>query len=538
MACGALDEYRRRNLKLILPLACLHVALPAYFLNQCEHGCNAAREGLSLLGQLDIRDNQAAWLNYALALNLNGLGRLDEAVVHAGKSLGLFQQQSNYWGLATVYDLLHFICLKREDIPAAEENLSKAAVVLKKTDLPLTRAIIDIGRINILVGRQQLHGIGKRLAAVEKAVSPSKFYTTKACLLFSMYYLSRKKKRKSLEYLTKALGMADACGYAHHLARQGDWMEPLLLELYAKNILKACIRQIFNFKGPKGRHALMEYQKATCAAVAAAAGEILKQLPAPTVPGLKISLLGKFKLLVGEQERRLAALGNSKAAMLIKYLAYNHDNGFIHRDQLIELLWPEEDFNKTRKRFNVAVSAVRKFFDPDIKRIHPSLYLQKQGVAFRLDLGDMGRVDVDDFMDEISSGDRADDRARTVAHYLNAEKLYGGPFLMEDTYTPWCCDVRRHLQSIYLTLLEKIISYLLDEKDHVAGIIFCDKYLSVDDSTEQIYRKLMHFYAMAGEPVKVKKTFEACKQNVSVALDCPLQPKTIDLYHRLLRYDV
>jgi DNA-binding SARP family transcriptional activator len=254
-----------------------------------------------------------------------------------------------------------------------------------------------------------------------------------------------------------------------------------------------------------------------------------------TASGIRIHLLGHFKIKIHGQDRSMDDLKNAKALMMIKYLAAMHNHGFVHRDEIIELLWPEQDFNKTRKRFNVAVSAIRKFFEPYIKRGQPSAHLKKQGVSFKLDPGYGGGIDVHEFMEQIRLGNRCNDPARTIHYYITAKALYTGPFLIEDPYTQWCCDERRNLQHQYLSVLWKIICYFDETKDHAKGIFYADQYLNVDDSAEHVYQKLMHFHALAGNRSEIKKVFDRCKRIVADSLDCPLHPQTIDVYHSLLR---
>jgi len=288
-------------------------------------------------------------------------------------------------------------------------------------------------------------------------------------------------------------------------------MEPLLSALYAKGVRQGFIRDVFQ-----------RLNRVHC---------LPEQGIKEPVPPLQISLLGRFRMVLGEQNLRPETFSNTPGLTMIKYLALHRDKGFKHRDELIELLWPEQDFNKTRKRFNVVVSAVRKFFEPRIRRGAPSRYLKKQGRSFRLSLGHGGTVDVQAFRHGVQKGNTAFDMDAALPHYEAALAAYKGPFLAEDAYTQWCIEKRQILQDTYLSVLWKLVCHFLDRSQPDKGIYFAQKYLETDNSVEAVYQKLMQLYAAAGNRSLVKRTYEACRKNVFDALDCPADPETVRLFH-------
>jgi LuxR family transcriptional regulator, maltose regulon positive regulatory protein len=452
-------------------------------------------------------------------------------MAHARQSLDLFVRQSCYWGQATVYDLMHFIHRKNGESDAAARDLENGFRVLENTDLPFTQSILEIGRLSMLIDSKQLDGVRKRLATVSDKVGGSFFYAFKVHLLSSKLEWYRRHPSQALENIRAALELAGKYGYEQQLAHEGDWINSLIDGLPTSEIGRPWVRRLLDLlKSQWDRNFFTDRvrQGTEKTAAAALAGHRV-------APGIRIFMLGHFNLNVGDKDRPMDGLRNAKARMMIKYLAAMHNHGYIHRDEIIELLWPEQDFNKTRKRFNVAVSAIRKFFEPYIKRGQPSAYLKKQGVSFRLDPGDGGGIDVHDFMDQIKKGDRSRDPGQAIHHYLAAQQIYGGPFLVEEPYTQWCRDERRNLQHKYLTVLWKIICHFHDQQDYTNGIFYADQYLGIDDSAEHVYQKLMGFHAMAGNRSEIKKVFEKCRREVSDSLGCPLHPKTLDLYHSLLQ---
>lgn len=381
----SLDRYAGTDTDILMPLVYLHGALPAYFLEKYNIGHAWAEKGLALIRDMGVRDNQEGWLLYASALHLCGLNRLDQALARAGKGMSRFRHQANYWGQANMHDLIHFIRMKQGDHTGAQKALEKGLALLQGTGLTLTRGILETGLLGVWFETGRYEAVMERVPRVLEKVRVSDFYTYKTLVLSARCRGQMNDRAGAAADMDRALEIAAQYGYTHPAAGAGPW-EP--------------------------------------------------------VPPLRISLLGRFGMALGGRNLAPDTFKNANALMMIKYLAVHHSKGFTQRDELIELLWPEQEFEKTRKRFNVLVSAVRKFFEPGIRRGEPSQYLKKQGTAFRLSPGPGGTVDVTAFRVAVDRGNRAPGPKEALPHYETALALYNGPFLAEDTYVQWCLEER------------------------------------------------------------------------------------------------
>ncbi len=74
--------------------------------------------------------------------------------------------------------------------------------------------------------------------------------------------------------------------------------------------------------------------------------------------------------------------------MIFKYLVFNRFGGFLKKEVLMELLWPEEDPVKTAKRFHMALASLRKALEPGILKGIPSSYLSSDRDATALSFFD------------------------------------------------------------------------------------------------------------------------------------------------------
>ena len=203
------------------------------------------------------------------------------------------------------------------------------------------------------------------------------------------------------------------------------------------------------------------------------------------------------------------------------------------KDVLMELVWPEEDPCKTAKRFHVALAALRKTLEPEILKGVPSSYLLSHGDAYKIDIGPDGRVDFEQFIQELNLAGKETDPEKAVHHYLNAEAEYAGNFLEEDLYVEWCGDERERFKEDYLRALTAIMNYFENKQQFDKCIEYAGKYLRFDKYAEPVYQSLMRCYSYTQNPAMVIKTFNKCKKSIMTELNCPLSRASLELYERL-----
>ncbi len=533
-----LDQAQRRHADMLLPLSYFQTAYNSFYLGRFQEGHDHAIAGLSLAQKKGIQDSQIGWLHLSLGLNFMGLGKPREALEQGNKSLGIFKSQGNRWGMATAHDFLHQVHLASgQDLGRAEQSIREGLDVIRGRELPVTEGILETGLAGILMEKGQYGPVPELLKNARAKLTLATYHRFRIRLLFARCHQSLGRKRSALLSLLAGLKMAENQHYQRFVAQEGEWIVPLLAELHATGRMTEVIETIFRMAKAPIRRRLILLQKGDDAKMGDAAKLILKTLPVPSHPPLTIHLLGKFRVLKGGEEIPEDRCKSAKALMLCKYLASQRSRGLIQKEEMIELLWPEEDFERTRKRFNVAVSTLRKLFEPDIRRGTPSAYIIRRDNALRIHTGDGGTVDVEVFSMELKLAEQYEksDPERSFGHYLKAEMLYTGPFLAENPYEEWCMAEREQLGERFLCVLRGIMRFLDESGEYPKGIEYAKKYLAQNRHAEDIYRKLMFYYFMTGNIAEVKKTFLTCKRAIAGELDCPLSQKTTRLYRRLIQ---
>lgn len=533
-----IEQFKRQNAEIVLPLAHFQASATCYYLRQYQKGVEHAQAGIGITKKKGIYDSQTGWLYYAYALNTIGLGHIQEAMEYAKESLRIFKTQDNSWGQANACDLLHLVCMKNGgDIVQAENYIHKGLEIIKGLDLPITEGILETGLASVLIEKKAYENAVKLLDAAQGKLNISAFYTFKICLLHARRHLENSLKKEALEQLEAALVIAETNGYHLFFEDEASWIIPLMAELYSMGKKKNVLEKILNDMESPFQKTFTLLQKESPVQIGPDPSDIRKHISVCRPPDLSIRLLGKFRVFSGDEEIPSDKWKSAKAMMIFKYLASKRSKGFIHRDVLIELLWPEEDYKKTNKRLNVAMSSLRKLIEPKLQPRLPSSYIIRQKDAFRLAIGIGGKVDVEEFLRELKRGDTYEktDPEVSFRHFLNAESCYKGPFLAEDPYVDWCIKEREAFNEKYLYVLSRITRFYDHKKDFSKGIEYANKYLAIDHYAEDIYRKLMRFYHLTGNTSSVKKTFEKCKINIVENLECPLNRETLDLYNSLIQ---
>ena len=147
---------------------------------------------------------------------------------------------------------------------------------------------------------------------------------------------------------------------------------------------------------------------------------------------VSVRLLGGFAVVVEGVEVDDRAWRLRKARTLVKVLALEPERR-LHREQAMDLLWPDLTASAAQNNFHQAVHAAR--------RVLGAQQLTLEGGMLAL-AGDVG-TDVDAF-------EAAAAAARCGGDYAAALDRFGGELLPEDRYEPWAdaptCDAHRSSQ--------------------------------------------------------------------------------------------
>ncbi len=518
----------------LLQYTYLQISDGYFFKGDFKKGLEYAQKSLTIIRESGSLDGFYAANYHDIALNCLFLGRISKAIDYANKGLSLLQDSENRNSKGLTYHVLFLISFKTGDIQAAENAVKAGLKTIEGLSNPFTEGRLKADYAELLIEKGQFTKVPELLSEAEKNLKASKFHSCKILCLSARFHWEQNQTEVALDKLASGLKIARAKNYDIWIALEKNWIMPLLVTLFSQGKMKAYVQNIFNKIGKDSFNELNHLQKDKNPETSNAAIDIFKKIPKPEPSVLNIICLGKFSVFLGEDKIPASQWKNSKVKKLFQYLVVARNRGYIQKEVLIELLWPEEDFKITVKRFNVTLNLLRKILEPDLSRGTTSSYILKQGNAYKLHFGKQGSVDIDAFQHEIKLAKIEKESQDAIQHYLKAESIYQGELLEENRYDEWCFDERERLKEIYLDLLVKIMENMEEQKAYSECIQYANKYLNIDKYAENIYQRLMGYYSLIGNKAMVKKTFEKCKTNISEDLDCSLSKKTEMLFKDLL----
>ncbi len=183
-------------------------------------------------------------------------------------------------------------------------------------------------------------------------------------------------------------------------------------------------------------------------------------------PAISIRALGVFRVFRDGKPVSAAEWQSRKARDLLKILVARR--GPVPREELMELLWPEEDLDKTGKRLSVLLSTLRGVLGPP-RHLSTEGPIVADGDVVWLDL-DQVDVDVEHFLPAATTALEAHKRGeeQVTARLTAVEAGYGGEFLADEPYKDWAEPLRGEAEALYRAVLRALTERLREagETDH------------------------------------------------------------------------
>ena len=527
----AANEIKDPNLLAIMYLL---LSFCNYFMGNFSKGIEMAKKGMDLVAEKGLQDQYYASLLLFHGFNAMAAGMLVEAVNNGKECLKIFKDVDSRWSQAHAYHLLFFAYMKINNIQAAEQSIKSGLEIIKGLDLPFEEGIMKIYMAYLHLEKRQFSKAKPLLDELEVLLGKTKFWLCIIYLIYARFHWDQNQKIPAMEKILLSLKLSKENHYDIWIINEKKWIIPLFIEVYSADKMKDYILSLLRRMSPEAAAELKLAQKSKNAKIKSTASSLideLNQIGSANGSSLRVYCLGKFRVFRNNEEIPAENWKSKKAKMLFKYLVNSRHRGFITRDVLMELLWPEEDPEKSINRLHDALYSLRKILDP-VSTGSSNLFLMREGDSYSLSFGNEGWVDVDRFQEEISLAKKEKSPEKALQRYLNAENLYQGDYLEEDLYVEWCEEERAGLKENYLEIIEKIMDFYDKAGDYSKAIEYAGKYLKIEKYTEDIYKQLMMFYYHMGNKTMVIKTYEKCKENMK-KIDMPVSKEIEDLYQKL-----
>ncbi len=244
----------------------------------------------------------------------------------------------------------------------------------------------------------------------------------------------------------------------------------------------------------------------------------------------RIHLFGKFTVECTEHQVR--GLASHKVQELLSYLLIHHGHPQL-RESLSEILWENQPPYKSKKNLRQTLWRLQSSLDGFCGNATSLLRVDEEWVQVNENFAQL----VDCIEMEKTYNRFNDIRARDLCPedfklIQNSIALYCGE-LLEGWYQDWCIFERERFQSMYITLLNKLIQYCEINHLYDSGIAYCAEVLRSDRAYERAHRQMMRLYYMSGDRSQALRQYIRCESALQEELGVEPSERTKQLYEQI-----
>jgi DNA-binding SARP family transcriptional activator len=223
-------------------------------------------------------------------------------------------------------------------------------------------------------------------------------------------------------------------------------------------------------------------------------------------PSLDVRCFGGFRLL---RDGETVDISGAKpgARRVLRHLAVFAGRP-VHRESLIEALWPGAAADGATRHLHVLISTLRHALEPGVGRGESSLIV-RDGESYRFELPPGARSDVVDFDRAIADGRGArlrGDRNGAAAAFQQALDLHVGDLLPEDGPAEWVLDERELRRAEACESAHALGECLLADGEPLSAAIACERGLHLDRYEDGLWRLCAAAYEQAGDAAAAERT--------------------------------
>ena len=249
-------------------------------------------------------------------------------------------------------------------------------------------------------------------------------------------------------------------------------------------------------------------------------------------PPLRISALGGFSVRRGGETIPVSAFGRERARMLLGALVCA--GGPVHRERLLDWLWPDLDVDRGLRALHVTLHALRRALEPELGRGSASRsVIRSEGEGYRLALSDIDTIDVAEFLVLVEPVPGETPR-QVLTRLLAAERAHTGLLYPEWPYADWAVECRREVEQAYSTVLVGLADHFIAVGQHREALLRGERLVAIEPEREAFHRSLMLTYARAGEKALALRQYHACRAVLRRELGVEASPETRGLYQLIL----
>ena len=246
-------------------------------------------------------------------------------------------------------------------------------------------------------------------------------------------------------------------------------------------------------------------------------------------PDLQIYLLGSFRLLVKDLVVLNGAWKKRKAKLLVQILALQPAYE-LHRERLIEMLFPETDEKTASARFYRVLYEARRALEPNRLLYRQSNFLIGEGGQIKLATAHSVWIDAEEFEQKAHDGLKTN-RQESLE---SAVRLYKGDLLADEPFEDWTSDKRERLRALFHRVLQRLAENAEKQDDIEESHFWLDKVLLAEPADETAHRAKMRLFYKNGEKTLAFRQYEKCREALRRELTIEPDEETGALRQKIL----
>jgi len=254
------------------------------------------------------------------------------------------------------------------------------------------------------------------------------------------------------------------------------------------------------------------------------------------VSALTIQMFGKF--CVRRSEKLVSAIDACKLQELLGYLLVYRDAPHA-REGLAALLWGDSSTAQSKKYLRQALWQLQSALDSQGDKSQNRVFKVE---ADWISINPAAEISLDLAVFEQTFARARDVAGQVIDHALaedlkTAVQLYQGD-LLEGWYQDWCLCERERLQTNYLIMLDKLMSYCESNEKYETGLTYGLRVLRYDRARESTHRRLMRLHYLAGDRTAALRQYDHCVTALNEELGVKPSRLTVALYDQIRLDDV
>jgi len=247
-----------------------------------------------------------------------------------------------------------------------------------------------------------------------------------------------------------------------------------------------------------------------------------------------VHTLGGFQVWKQGNLIEAKAWERDSSIQLFQLLLTTRRRHALHKEQIIDHIWPELTVTAGKQHFKAALYGLNKALEPNRPARSSPRYLLRQGQSYQLQHTHFW-IDADAMEAYIALGNQQlpDAPAQAELAFAKALEHYQGVYLPNRLYEDWSSGERERIQMLSLNTMTTKAELLLPRAPQ-ESIRLAQSALLIEPAWEEAYRLQMLAYLQKGNRPMAIKVYQQCQEVLQVAYGIAPLPATRKLYHEIM----